>query len=186
MPFCAHCGKELSGDERFCPHCGAPTPSPTPIAPPSTTAAPPTRVSQPPSTELGRGVVLAGWGDRFLAWLIDWIILGAISELVRLPGFSLPAIPFVAFGFRDFVLFLYWTLMEGTSGQSIGKMAMRLKVTRTDGSPASLADAAVESFGKAFLLPIDCIIGWVAESCKEKKQRLSNMLSKTVVIKVPR
>ena len=35
--FCQHCGKELNGDEPFCPDCGSPTgpaPSPTYYAPP--------------------------------------------------------------------------------------------------------------------------------------------------------
>ena len=73
--------------------------------------------------------------------------------------------------------------MEGIYSQSIGKMVMRLKVTRIDGSTVTLVEAAIGSFGKAFLLPIDCIIGWVAESCKEKKQRLFNMLAKTIVVK---
>jgi len=134
-------------------------------------------------SESGRGIVLANWGDRFIAWLIDIIIVGAVSELLRLPGFSIPVIPFVAFGFRDLILFIYWMLMEGIYGKSIGKMVMRLKVTRTDGLPPTLVETALESFGKAFLLPIDCIIGWIAESCKEKKQRLFSMLAKTIVIK---
>jgi uncharacterized RDD family membrane protein YckC len=76
--------------------------------------------------------------------------------------------------------------MEGTSGQSIGKMAMGLKVTKTDGSPATLMDSAIQSFGKTFLLPIDCIIGWILESCKEKKQRLFSMISNTIVVKAPK
>ncbi len=95
-------------------------------------------------------------------------------------------IPFFTVGSRDVVQFLYWTILEGTMGQSLGKMAMRLRVTNIDGSQANLIQAAGESFGKAFLLPIDCIIGWLAEACKEKSQRLFNMLSKTIVIKVPR
>ncbi len=127
--------------------------------------------------------MLASWGDRFIAWVIDIVIIGAISELLRLPGFSLPVIPFVAFGSRDLILFVYWTLTEGIYGKSIGKMAMRLKVTGVDGSPATLMSAAVESFGKAFLLPLDCIIGLIVESCKEKRQRLFSMLAKTIVIK---
>ncbi|MFQ6075180.1 MAG: hypothetical protein ACE5Z5_03440 [Candidatus Bathyarchaeia archaeon] len=65
-------------------------------------------------------------------------------------------------------------------------MVMGLRVTNLDGSPITLTAAAIESFGKAFLLPIDCLIGWLAEVCKERKQRLFNMLSKTIVIVAPR
>ena len=179
MAFCTHCGKEISGEEQFCPNCGAPVSSITAVSPPTNTIAPPS--TRP---ELGSGIVLSSWGDRFIAWLIDVLIVGAISELLRLPSFSIPVIPFVSFGSREVILFIYWTLMEGTYRQSIGKMAMRLKVTRTDGSSATYAETAIGSFGKAFLLPLDCIIGWIVESCKEKRQRLFSMLAKTIIIKV--
>ena len=126
--------------------------------------------------------MLADWGKRFVAWLIDWIIIGAVSGVLGLPSIRL--IGFLGFGSTELILFLYWTLMEGYYGQSVGKMAMRLKTTRIDGSPATLAEAAIGSFGKAFILPLDCIIGWIVDSCKEKKQRLFSMLAKTIVIQV--
>ena len=178
MAHCVNCGRELSGNEQFCSNCGAPVSSANVTSAQATTATPPS-----PSRELGRGTVLATWGNRFVAWLIDVIIIGAVSELFRLPGLSLPVIPFVAFGSRDLILFIYWTLIEGYYGKSIGKMVMRLKLTKVDGSPPTLIEAAIQSFGKAFLLPLDCIVGWLAESCKEKKQRLFNMLSQTIVIR---
>jgi len=177
LPYCTHCGKEISGDVQFCPNCGAPVQSTVVSSPSPTTVAPPTTYP-----EMGREIVLASWGNRFLAWLIDVIIVGAIAELLRLPALN-AGIPFVSFGSRDVILFLYWTFMEGMYGQSIGKMVMRLKVTRIDGSPVTYVEVAIGSFGKAFLLPLDCIIGWLVESCKEKEQRLFTMLAKTIVIK---
>lgn len=178
MPYCTHCGKELSGLEQFCSNCGAPVTSTTKIQQSAATIAP-----SIVSPELGKGIVLATWGSRFIAWLLDAIIIGAIAALFNLPGLNLPVIPFTAFGSRELILFIYWTLMEGFYGQSIGKMVMHLKVTREDGSSPTLVETAIGSFGKAFLLPLDCIIGWLAESCKEKKQRLFTMLVKTIVIK---
>ena len=71
--------------------------------------------------------------------------------------------------------------MEGIYGQSIGKMVMKIKVTRLNGEPIDFGKALVESVGKAFLLPVDCIIGWIAFS--DKKQRLFNHLSNTMVVK---
>lgn len=68
-------------------------------------------------------------------------------------------IPFVDFGLSNIVYFLYWTLMEGSYGRSIGKMVMRIKVVRVRGEPMDLAHAALESLGKAFVLPLDCILG---------------------------
>ena len=72
--------------------------------------------------------------------------------------------------------------MEGIFGQSLGKMIMKLKIVQTNGERITMLQAAVESLGKAFLLPIDCLIGWILYS--NKKQRLFNFLSETVVIKV--
>lgn len=41
--------------------------------------------------------------------------------------------------------------------------------------------AALESFGKAFLLPLDCLIGWLA--MPDSKLRLFNRISNTLVIR---
>ena len=71
--------------------------------------------------------------------------------------------------------------MEGLYGQSLGKMVMKIKLTKLDGQPINLPSAAIESIGKAFLLPIDVIIGLILY--ENKKQRLFNYLSETLVAK---
>lgn len=88
------------------------------------------------------------------------------------------------FGLDNVIYFLYWTFMEGTSGQSIGKMAMKIKVTRLNGEPIDMAQAAIESLGKAFLLPIDCIIGWILY--QTRNQRLFNYISETITVQTSR
>ena len=135
---------------------------------------------------------LAFWGERFLAWLVDVIILaivtGPISLLARLgwPGFAIVPgspfwIPFFNVGLSNLVYFLYWMLMEGIYGRSLGKMLLRVKVARLDGEPIDMAQAALESVGKAFLLPIDLILGWILHP--RKRQRIFNYLSGTIVIR---
>ena len=135
--------------------------------------------------------VLASWGERLIAWLIDMIILGVLLAWFVLPGFywipkawggMVPRwIPFVDLGFRNVVYFLYWTLLEGMYGQSVGKMAMKIKVTNRDGGPIDTGRAAIQSIGKAFLLPIDCILGWIMYPVNQ--QRLFNHIAETVVVK---
>jgi uncharacterized RDD family membrane protein YckC len=88
---------------------------------------------------------------------------------------------FALFGSRGVMMFIYWTLLEGYSGQSIGKMALNIKVTGKSGEKIDFLAAGIESFGKAFLLPIDCLIGWIAMS--GTGQRLFNRLSNTIVVK---
>jgi uncharacterized RDD family membrane protein YckC len=72
-------------------------------------------------------------------------------------------------------------LMEGSTGQSLGKMVMRIKVVQLDGSPVNMGNAAVQSVGKAFLLPLDLLIGWIVYP--RTRQRLFNYFSRTVVVK---
>ena len=73
-------------------------------------------------------------------------------------------------------------MIEGIYGQSIGKMIMKLKIIRLNGGRMGMSQAAVESIGKAFLLPLDCLIGWLLYP--DKKQRLFNYISETIVIKI--
>ncbi|MCJ7718714.1 RDD family protein [Candidatus Bathyarchaeota archaeon] len=167
MPYCKNCGSEVPAESLYCSKCGKPL-------------------------EAAAGFKLAHWGERFVAWLIDIIILGAIMLSLRFfasvawPGYafvpSFPvSIPFFDFGLSNIVYFLYWTFMEGSYGRSIGKMIMRIKVVRVRGEPMDLAHAALESLGKAFVLPLDCILGWILHA--PRRQRIFNYVSETVVAK---
>ena len=84
-------------------------------------------------------VILASWTDRFVAWLIDFIILSVGLGIL----FALLASPFWLsdlsngmavvhrnFGYFHYVLsssifFAYWTYFDHTSGQSIGKKLLK-------------------------------------------------------------
>jgi uncharacterized RDD family membrane protein YckC len=72
--------------------------------------------------------------------------------------------------------------MEGIYGQSIGKIVLKMKVTTLEGAPINITTAAIESIGKAFLLPIDLILGLILYP--NKNQRLFNYISNTIVIKI--
>ncbi len=119
---------------------------------------------------------LAKWRSRFLAWLIDILVVGAVSSI-----FANYLSVVMNFGAHGLLLFFYWTLFEGYNGQSIGKMVLNLKVTDRKGGKINFATAALESFGKAFILPLDCLIGWIA--MPNSNLRLFNRLSNTIVIK---
>lgn len=113
----------------------------------------------------------ATWGQRFWAWLIDIIILGAAGAAL---------FPFAGAG-SSLVFFLYWTLLEYYKGQSIGKIALGIKVVNLKGKNPTITQSAINSFGKAFLLPIDMIIGLLA--LKNQNLRIFNKISDTKVIK---
>jgi uncharacterized RDD family membrane protein YckC len=113
-------------------------------------------------------------------------LLGALTAFTLTPFSFLPSgldwIPFFNFGLSGIVNFLYWMLMDGAYGQSFGKMIMRVKVTRVDGSRLNMANAALESVGKAFLLPLDCLLGWILYP--RRRQRVFNYISETIVVKI--
>ena len=146
-----------------------------------------------------REIILASWGDRFLAWLIDFILVS-----IALAGlFSAIAIPIWFFYYDNddmtstrayqsvqplhyiissAAFFGYWTCFEYTSGQSIGKRVLKIKTVDLSGNRIDVKNAAIESFGKAFLLPIDVILGWIFSN--NKRQRIFSRISNTIVIKL--
>jgi uncharacterized RDD family membrane protein YckC len=147
-------------------------------------------------------IVLARWIDRFIAWLIDFIIvsigLGIIFAAISLPfwiafphwfettninmGFRGLSGPWLPYLISSLVFMAYWTYFESTTGQSIGKKLLHLKTTDLDGKTIDVKTAVIESFGKAFLLPLDVILGWIFTN--NKRQRIFNRASNTIVIKL--
>ncbi|OPY53200.1 MAG: RDD family protein [Methanosaeta sp. PtaU1.Bin112] len=125
-------------------------------------------------------IVLSSWEERFWAWLIDVLLMGilwsGILIVLRVDPSSFNGV-FLLLA----LLFIYWTALEGYRGQSLGKMLLNIVVTGPIGEDIRFRDAAVEAFGKSFLLPVDCLIGWFAFS--RSRQRLFNKISDTVVIK---
>jgi uncharacterized RDD family membrane protein YckC len=139
-----------------------------------------------------RTLHLAKWSTRLWAWLVDIILVILFLNIVRgifEPFWKLPLLwdyghwEIFAIGFETIFFFLYWTVMEGFRGQSIGKMVMNLKVVNRDGTKIHYLTAAIESVGKAFLpiLILDCLIGWFA--MPDTKLRVFNRISNTIVIK---
>ena len=141
-------------------------------------------------------IILARWTERFVAWLIDFVIvsigLAILFALLSIPFWLYYAAEDVEEQFRgpqpyhylisSLVFFLYWTYFESTSGQSLGKKVMNLKTTNLDGTVAEGKKVALAAFGKAFLLPFDVILGWIFTN--ERRQRIFNRASNTLVIKI--
>ncbi|MEQ8906449.1 RDD family protein [Ekhidna sp.] len=154
----------------------------------------------------------AGFWLRFVAYLIDAILLNCINWLVIFPvmgaiGFGIGA---TATGF-DFdtmsegdiiamatavggMLFaggligtviniLYFTLMEASKYQAtIGKLALGLKVTDMDGKKLDFTKALIRQVGK-IVSGIILLIGYIMAGFTEKKQALHDMIAGTLVVK---
>src|SRR5918994_6104343 len=142
-------------------------------------------------------IKLARWTERFIAWLIDFVIVSIGLAVL----FAILSIPFWIYnataeevderfnGLQPFhylisslVFFLYWTYFESTTGQSIGKRVMNLKTTTLNGEIVERKWVALAAFGKAFLLPFDVVLGWIFTN--DKRQRIFNRASNTIVIKL--
>lgn len=121
----------------------------------------------------------ASWRDRFGAWLIDVLIVG-IGWMGVANAWDLEFFRPVGLTMFQVLLFVYWTLLEGYRGQSLGKMVLNIVIVGADGETIGFKDAAIESFGKAFLLPVDCIMGLAVY--RSQGQRAFNMLSRTIVV----
>ena len=124
-------------------------------------------------------ITLASWDDRFWAWLIDVLLMSILWHRIltsqEMDAFNPNGALLLAL-----LLFIYWTVLEGYRGQSLGKMLLNIVVAAPLGESIRYRDAAVEAFGRAFLLPFDCLIGMLY--LRVSRQRLFNRLSDTVVI----
>jgi uncharacterized RDD family membrane protein YckC len=136
-------------------------------------------------------IVIAKWTDRFVAWLIDFIIISVILTSIIFAHYGTMDYEFEGEGFwiensqflpTSGIFFVYWVILEYKTGQTIGKKILNLKVIDVSGDKASLKGIVISSFGKSFLPPLDTILGWLLTN--EKRQRIFNKLGDTIVIKI--
>jgi uncharacterized RDD family membrane protein YckC len=142
-------------------------------------------------SEAFKEILIAKWSDRFIAWLIDFIIISAISGMIFASIFGVTNFEWnenmmfsesTSYIPASLLFFVYWIILEYKGGQSIGKKILHLKVANIDGKPPQLLGVIISSFGKAFLLPIDMNLGLIFTN--QKRQRIFNKIGDTVVIKI--
>jgi uncharacterized RDD family membrane protein YckC/DNA-binding HxlR family transcriptional regulator len=114
----------------------------------------------------GSMLPLAPFKKRVLAFLIDfamvfaifWVLPAVFSFFTKglTSVFDINVILFFVI-----LLWIYFTLLEGFAGQSLGKRLIGLMVVRVDGKRLFYDHAAVRNFSKGFflLLPFDLLIG---------------------------
>lgn len=193
--YCESCGALLKGEGAPpLPPQGAPAPQPTPSYAP-TYQAPPYAA---PVASPYQGVAI-----RFVAILIDTIIIAIISGVLTFP-FRTPFItianftgtPSISTAPNPFgwigsiisllIFFLYFILLEGAYGQTVGKMAVKIKVVREDGTKIDYGDATVRNILRIIdLIPyfVPYLLGAILIWSSDKKQRLGDRAGHTVVVK---
>ena len=144
---------------------------------------------------------LADLGSRIVAGIVDYIIIGIVAGILSIflivpwamTGPSMMG-TFGAAGWMSgiwgiiglmWLLWLvYFTYFEGTSGQTIGKKFTHIKVIKESGSKCDYGSALVRNLLRIIdHLPFLYILGIILIAATEKKQRLGDMLAKTIVVK---
>lgn len=212
MKTCPNCGAQLSDEAEYCGNCGAyagqagqPVPPPLPQPPQQPYVAPGDVYGQQPPPGYppqGHGyaqavptVRYAGFWIRVLASIIDGLVLSVIWVPLIIV-FGTARIWTTEHGVVTFhfgaswgliliswaVYALYGTLMIGSYGQTLGKMAVGVKVVRTDLTRVSYGTAALrETIGK-WISGLICDIGYIWAGFDPQKQAWHDHICNTLVI----
>jgi uncharacterized RDD family membrane protein YckC len=124
-------------------------PLPGERAPPAPSGGPVPIPGAPPAD------VLASWGRRALAWLVDWLVVAILAFLL---GFAIALVArsgqsgdrigdlagtVAAIAFLPLYLVYATAMLATTNGRTIGKALCRLRVVREHGAPMTWGRAAM-------------------------------------------
>lgn len=207
--YCSKCGTNITEGAAFCSACGQPTSAAATIAPAAARPAsgiPPTYA--PPVLAPILPSPYAGFWLRVVAHLIDDLLLGiGIGILVLLgvamvgvdsirstvegmkgedfqvPGSLISAIIFVTLA-SIVLTWIYNAAMESSKHQgTLGKMALGLIVTDSQGRPIGFGHATGRYFAKIITGLIPLGIGYAMAGFTEKKQALHDMIAGCLVLR---
>lgn len=131
-----------------------------------------------------------GIGIRFVSLVIDSLIisamLGVAGGILGLGAMRHGTVPW-SWGLLSFAFYIaYYTYLEGTTGQTIGKMITKIKVVGEDGKPIDMIQAFKRNILRVFDGLFIYLIGAVLIWRSDKQQRLGDTVAKTVVVKALR
>lgn len=140
---------------------------------------PPPQPGPPPSSD-GPSGPRAAFFTRFGAWLIDAILVGVVSLVLRL------AIGEVGGGLVGVALGIgYYGYLEGSnSGQTIGKKALGIRVIDFNtGGPIGFGRAVIRYFGR-IVSAIPCFLGFLWMLWDKERQTWHDKFATDVVVPV--
>jgi len=152
----------------------SPAPSAVTLAP-ADSSTPPVMasISNPATIGPSETILLprAGFWKRFLALLLDLVLIGMLIPLVKAWA--------IFFGIAYFVTMWTW------KGTTIGSIVLGLKVVRTDGTPVSFPVALVRSLSSVFSAVV-LFLGFLWAGWDREKQAWHDKIAGTVVVRMPR
>ena len=135
-------------------------------------------------------------GRRVLATIIDLVLLGIVGGLFTAPGALIDglgdgraseAVSGVLFSFGGLaallVTFAYFAIMEGRFGQTLGKMALGIKVVREDGGTIGTREAVLRTLMRIVDGIGSYLVALVVALISGENQRLGDMVAKTLVVR---
>lgn len=131
----------------------------------------------------------AGFWTRFVAYLIDMIVIYAISSLLNTLSFGLlnKQLDFPILGEESLsyviVMFVYFIAMTYFFSQTLGKMIMKIKVETNKGEKLSLADVVYRELVGRLLTIFLVYLPYLAVAFTNKKKGLHDFIADTVVVK---
>lgn len=186
---CKQCGAENPATNRFCIKCGAELPTlatadvggtnqgpgsnPAGYTPPTAAPNQPAYGSYTSTGMVWRQDQLVGFGTRLVAVVIDIFalaILYGILNAIHLGGLD---------SLAGTIYFIYcWS----TTGQTLGDMAMKIKVARTDGQALSIGTGILRYVGYVISIAV-IFIGVLWVLWDPNKQGWHDKIANTVVVR---
>ena len=132
-------------------------------------------------------------GRRILATIVDGLIFGGLYTVMVLlfgsissVGFaewngSMPALPTLLYGV---IVVLYYILLEGYLGQTVGKMLLGIEVVREDtGEVPGLGGATIRTLLRIVDGLFSYLVAFISVLISGKNQRLGDMAAHTLVVR---
>jgi len=164
-------------------------PAPPPVAPESNWAAPPPAPSNRPGPMPGWHY--AGFWVRFLAFLIDAILLGIVSAVfIPLTGAEMTTttngvvtVNYASNAWSTLIGLVYFAAMWALRGQTIGMMPFNMKVVGVaDGKNIDIFRGLLRYVG-FIIAAIPLLIGLIWAAFDSRKQGWHDKIAGTVVIR---
>ena len=142
----------------------------------------PSFAGQPPGAPAGDGPSgpRASFGLRFVAWLIDIIIVGIVSQVITaILGLEVAG----SSAIQTLLALGYYGYLEGSaSGQTVGKRAVSIRVIDFSTGGAIGPGRALLRAVCRYLSAIPCLLGYFWMLWDKEKQTWHDKLSNSVVV----
>jgi uncharacterized RDD family membrane protein YckC len=138
----------------------------------------------------------AGWGTRLAAYLVDALVaVGAglvfiiIGAILLGTDASVLGVLIMVVGYGVILAVSIWNFVmkQGTTGQSIGKGVMNIKVVgENTGQPLGTGGAFVRWLMHTFVDGAICYLGFLWPLWDDKKQTWGDKVASSVVVQAPK